>query len=179
MSEETLSKNLSWSFNTLNQTTSSSGLSKEKRKAFRHYQKCIALANLKFLKDHIIGFTINFCCGLDSTGDVLVDVDPKTLRRNKYGSLNDADFVLADIHNLPFRPLCCDTVISDPPFSLYQKFKWILNLKDLARKRVIISHPCTNLKLHGFQRELFFINSKSIFLRLWWVYTRIEVFNQK
>ena len=174
MKTETLSENRTWSFNTLNQGMPFSGLSKKKRTAFQHYQKCTALANLKFLKDHIVGFTVNFCCGLDSTGNVLVDVDRKTLLQNKRGSLNDADYVLADIHNPPFKPLCCDTLISDPPFSLYNKFKWILNAKDLARKRVIISHPCTNLKLHGFQRELFFINSKSIFLRLWWVYTRTQ-----
>jgi hypothetical protein len=170
--EQKLSAHPTWSFNTINQQQPWSDKTKTERKGYHHYQKCKAIANYKLLKNQVEGFTINFCCGLDTTGDVKVDVDLKTLKQNKRGSLTNSDFVLADIRHLPFIPLCCDTLLSDPPFKLYARFKWILELKDLARKKVIISHPCTNLKLHGFTRELYFINSKSIFLRLWWVYTR-------
>lgn len=171
---ETLTENPSWSFNTLNKQTKFSKFSKSKRKAFEHYQKCTAAANLSFIKSQIEGFAINFCCGNDPNGDVKVDIDRETLRRQKKESLSNSEYVIADIHYLPFQQKCCDTIICDPPFKLYNRFKWALNLKDLARKKVILSHPCTNLKLRGFSRELFFINSKSIFLRLWWVYTKNE-----
>jgi hypothetical protein len=168
---ETLPQHPTWSF-TENQDKHWSGLPKHKRQSFQHYQKCISAANYDFLKKQCEGFTINFCCGLDTTGDVKVDIDRETVLRNKRSSLANSDFVVADVRHPPFIPLCCDTLLADPPFSLYARFKWILNLKDLARNKVIISHPCTNLKLAGFTRELYFINSKSIFLRLWWVYTR-------
>lgn len=170
--DKLLSNNPTWSFNTANCNIKSSKFNKQKRKAYRHYQKATAVANLKFLKGQAEGYIINFCCGRDPTGNVKVDIDKKMLRAQKKSSLDPAAYVIADIHFYPFRPGCCDTLIIDPPFSFYCRFRWILNIKELTRNKLIISHPCTNLKLQGFRRELFFINSKSLFLRLWWVYSR-------
>ena len=167
--KDTLTDNPSWSFNTLNSKSPS------RKQAYSHYQKVNAICNLKFLKAKAEGFTLNLCCGRDPTGDVKVDIDLKVLQDCRKGSLDNSDYVLGDIAFLPFRPLSVDTVICDPPFRFYSRFKWVLDLKDLARKKAILSHPCTNLKLSGFSRELYFINSKSLFLRLWWVFTREEV----
>jgi len=61
----------------VNQSTVHSGFSKKKRRAYSHYQKCTAVANLKFLESQVEGFTINFCCGRDPNGDVKVDIDKK------------------------------------------------------------------------------------------------------
>ena len=176
MTEElqTLSNNRSWSFNNSNNGFKGSNGSKGKRKAYVHYQQCVQTANLKFLKSQVEGFTINFCCGRDPTGDVKVDVDRAMLLQRKRSSLDKSDFVVADIRHAPFRDGCCDSVVADPPFSLYNRFKWALDLAKLANKKMLLSHPCTNLKVPGFSRELWFTNSKSIFLRLWWVYTRAE-----
>jgi len=170
--EQTLTENPTWSFSGQNQKNKFSGKTKDKRRAYQHYQKATSTANLKFLKDTAKGFTINFCCGQDPNGNVKVDIDKKMLRRQKKSTLDKADYIIADVHYYPFIEKCCDTLIIDPPFSLYNRFKWILNIKELTKERVIISHPVTNLKLRGFTRELYFINSKSIFLRLWWVFTR-------
>ena len=70
---ETLTKNSQWSFNNRNNGFKGSNSSKSKRKAYVHYQRCVEAANLKFLKSQVGGgFTINFCCGRDPTGDVKV-----------------------------------------------------------------------------------------------------------
>ncbi len=171
---ETLTKNSQWSFANGNNGFKGSNQSRSKRKAYVHYQQCVQAANLKFLKSQVVGFTVNFCCGRDPTGDVKVDVDREMLLQRKCSSLDRSDFVVADIHHAPFRDRCCDSVVADPPFSVYNKFKWALDLAKLANKKMLLSHPCTNLKVPGFSRELYFTNSKSIFLRLWWVYTRLE-----
>ncbi|GAJ16581.1 unnamed protein product, partial [marine sediment metagenome] len=96
------------------------------------------------------------------------------LKAQKKSSLDNAEYVIAGINFFPFKEGCCDTLIVDPPFSFYCRFKWILNLVTISRKKVILSHPQVNLKIPKFDRELFFINSKSIFLRLWWVFTKGE-----
>ena len=129
------------------------------------------VSNAKFLSEQSTGFTVNFCCGRDAHGDVRVDVDRAMLYSQKKSVLDGADYVVADVHNPPFIDGCCDSLIIDPPFSLFNRFKWLLNLSRLARSTVIVSHNQINLKLPGFTRECFCINSKSIYLRLWWVFT--------
>lgn len=169
---ETLRKNKGWSFCSNNYPFKGSNLPSYRRNAFIHYRKCVQAANLTFLRNQVEGLTINFCSGRDPTGDVKVDVDREMLLNRKRTSLDKSDFVVADIRHPPFIDLCCDTILADPPFSLYNHFKWALNLAKLARRKMILSHPCTNLKIAGFNRELYYTNSKSIFLRLWWVFTR-------
>ncbi len=145
---------------------------KNRRRVYEHYAQCIQSCNLAFLKSQVVGFTINFCCGCDPNGDVKVDVDRGMLLERKKGSLDRSDFVVADVKFPPFRGGCCETLIVDPPFSFFNRFKWLLDLARLSTGKVIVSHPGTNLKLPGFGRVLFFTNSNGIFLRLWWVFIK-------
>ena len=46
-----------------------------------------------------------------------------------------------------FKPQQFDTLICDPPFSMFNRFYWIPPLVDLAKKRVLFSTPQIRLKL--------------------------------
>jgi hypothetical protein len=139
MNGQTLSENPDWSFNTLNHKTRGSTLTKTKRRAYRHYQKCTAAANLKFLASQVEGFSINFCCGRDPNGDVKVDLDKKMLHAQKRSSLDTADYVVADIHFFPFRENCCDTLIVDPPFSFFCRLSGFLIWCGYPEKRYFVA----------------------------------------
>ena len=154
-----LSDNPKWSFNY--------------RDDNRNYQR-VKLANLNFLNDVKIGFTLNICCGLDPTGDVKADIDEELLRRVKNSRIDSCDYVICDVMNPPFRNNSFDTVICDPPFKFYNRLSWIVRLADLARKRLILSSTPIDIKLTKkiWHRQLYCIRGVGIFLRLWWVFTR-------
>jgi len=118
--------------------------------------------NRVFLSKQKHGFTLNACCGTDRTGDVLVDITSRV-----------KPHVVADIHALPFRPSTFDTVICDPPFSYFNRFKWILDMKDLAKKRFIISTPYTLLTFgKTWRRKVWFTDNGGHMMRIWQVFTR-------
>jgi tRNA G10 N-methylase Trm11 len=121
-----------------------------------------------------IGFTLNICCGADPTGDVKADIDAELLRHLKNMRIDDAEYVVCDVMHPPFRDDSFDTVICDPPFKFYNKFKWIRQLVDLARKRVILSVPPVNIHLDKtcWEKELYYTETSGIFIRLWWVFTK-------
>jgi len=126
-----------------------------------------------FLEEMAIGRTLNVCCGMSSVGDVRLDTDPKA-NRTEYG----------DLFNLQYPPRSFDSVICDPPFSYFNKFKWVLRLSDLADKRFIISGPLMNICLpkKNWKRRLFYDSAsrspttggRRLFLRLWWVFDRLN-----
>jgi hypothetical protein len=118
--------------------------------------------NRAFLSSKTLGFTLNVCCGTDRTGDVLVDVDPKL-----------HPHVLADVKHLPFRNRAFETVICDPPFSMFNRFKWTGELLRLAQKRIILSTPAICLRFpNDWDREVFFTDSGRFFMRIWQVFTK-------
>jgi hypothetical protein len=152
-----------WSFNT--------GLRNRER-----WKQVVSANNFNFLNTMKFGLTANICCGYDNTGDILIDIDLKTLKANKNSLLIPElkDYVCADMFNLPFRNNVFDTVICDPPFSYYNKLKWIVKLADLTRYKLILSSPSIAIKLDNnmWNKELYYIETPGLFLRLWWVFTR-------
>lgn len=82
----------------------------------------------RWLSKMVTGTSLNVCCGMSRVGDVRVDISEGTNRTEA-----------GDLFNLRFLPLSFDTVICDPPFEYYNRFKWAQNLGHLARKRLILS----------------------------------------
>jgi len=138
------------------------------------WKKALLIRNMDFLSTMTKGFTLNVCCGMDVSGDVLMDVDFETLKKNRSSTLMKKDYVCADMFNLPFRDNVFDTVICDPPFEYYTHMKWVIPLANLARYRLILSAPPIDIKLNSelWDRELYYIETPGIFLRLWWVFTK-------
>ena len=116
---------------------------------------------LKKFKDKTI---LNFPCGKSRIG-TRVDIDPIV-----------APEIIADLMNPKFKPLSYDVVICDPPFSYYQKFKWILPLSNIAKEYFVICTPCLFFSLKGFSDpEIIAIRQKgSIFLRFFFIYKRLN-----
>jgi len=86
--------------------------------------------------------------------------------------------VICSVKKPPFRKGSFETVICDPPFSLYNKFKWVHNLALLCKKRVILSHPLFNINLKkGFRRQLYATDIGGFFLRLWSIHDKTELAN--
>jgi len=118
-----------------------------------------------WVSERCVGSVLNICCGNSKIG-FRVDLD-KRVNPN----------LIADLHHLPFQHNSFDTVLSDPPFSYYgrgRKWFW-LTLKDIARKRLILSTP-TRVILMGKKRKkvnqkrLFAVQCSTNFLRLFQIF---------
>jgi len=120
-----------------------------------------------------IGFVLHVCCGESEIGDIKVDL---------FSSNCD---VKADVRKLPFRPLSFDTVICDPPWALYNKFKWVLKLNQLARERLILITPNYWLRFPDYQiTSVLILENKTnppnttfkrcMTCKICWVYDRIK-----
>ena len=117
-----------------------------------------------WLRKMAIGKTLNVCCGMSRVGEVRVDIDPKSNRT-----------VEGDLFNLSFKAKSFDTVICDPPFSLYNKFRWIRKLTDLAICRLLLSTPNVSVRLpkRVWKRSLWYEDGHiSGFLRTYWCFDR-------
>jgi hypothetical protein len=114
-----------------------------------------------------LGRTLNVCCGNCPVGDIRIDIDPNTTRT-----------MAGDLFRLPFPQQSFDTVICDPPFSYYNRFRWVIKLSHLARKRLILSTSLTEPKLikREWTRELYYFSSNggTQFLRLYWIFDRLN-----
>ena len=116
------------------------------------------------------GSTLNICCGMSRVGDIRADLD-RTI---------DPDIV-CDVHYPPFRANSFDTVICDPPFSIYNRFRWLHGLARLVRYRLILSNPSTviNLRRGRWTKTLYATESASgkwtRFLRLWTFFDKIPL----
>jgi hypothetical protein len=138
----------------------------------RYVGKAIELANLSFLGRQLEGKVLNICCGYDNTGDVLVDLDG-TVLKNRQGTLTHKVKVRADIEHLPFRYGAFETIVCDPDYSFYGRFGWLHELFKVASKKVILSAPPVDIRPpEGWTRELYYIGSNHIWIRLWWVFTK-------
>jgi len=118
-----------------------------------------------WLRTMVIGSCLNLCCGNSQIGfraDIRREVNP--------------DIVL-DARWPPFRPGSFDTVICDPPFSWYKSFSWILRLKDIARKRLILSGPLLDLTrlVKNAQVEIYLISAGTLFFRVFYIYTKTSL----
>lgn len=111
-----------------------------------------------------IGRTLNVCCGMSRVGEVRVDLDPKSNRTQE-----------GDLHELNFPRASFDTVICDPPFSFYNRFRWILSLKDIARKRILLSSPLIQLHMGThWEEKVWLLKDNMMFLRLWRQFDRVD-----
>jgi ubiquinone/menaquinone biosynthesis C-methylase UbiE len=85
-----------------------------------------------FMRERLVGYTLNVPCGASKLGDVRVDLDPV-----------DANVRMADMKNLPFETNTFDTVISDPPWKLgfYDRFRQFFELVRVAKPdgRIILN----------------------------------------
>ena len=107
---------------------------------------------------------LNFPCGKSRIG-VRADIDPKVEPQIK-----------ADLLNPNFKPYSYDVVICDPPFSFYNKFKWLFALSNIAKEYFVICTPCLFFSFKGFSDpEIIAIREKgSIFLRFFFIYKRLN-----
>lgn len=157
---DTLTNNINWSFG-------NAWLSKKEL-----WKRVYTYNTIKFLATIAVGKTLNICCGLDPTGDVKADIDIAILKQQKT-NFGGGQYIRCDLHHLPFKPLSFDTVICDPPFNYYNKFKWVQKLANLARQRLILSTPAICIKLgKEWDKRYFAIETGGIFLRLWQVFFR-------
>lgn len=117
-----------------------------------------------WLAEKIRGRTLNVCSGMSMVGDVRLDISPKT-NRTEYGNIDTLDFPRGSF----------DTVVCDPPFSYYRRFKWVFKLSDIAKHRFILSGPTCAFYLGSqWKEELYALKSGGRFLRLWYVFDRLD-----
>ncbi len=105
---------------------------------------------------------LNIPCGKSQVGNIRADIDP-TIKPD----------LVCDIHALPFRPQSFDAVLCDPPFSLYNKWKWVNRLSHIAKRNLLLSIPASIPYLKGFKKELYAtIHKSNFFVRYWVFYTK-------
>lgn len=78
----------------------------------------------------------------------------------------------------PFKNGSFDTVVCDPPFSMFNRFRWVIDLAELAKKRYIISHGSHCIRLKRVWRKTIYateVDGASAFLRLWSFFDKIEL----
>ena len=112
---------------------------------------------------------LNFPCGKSRIG-LRADLDP---------SVNPD--ITADLF-MPleyFKPSSFDVVICDPPFQYYNKFKWVLEIKDIAAKYFVLCTPCQFYTFKGFSEpEIIAARGSrtgcSMFLRFFFIYKKLN-----
>lgn len=67
----------------------------------------------EFVKDKMVGYSLNACAGKSPLGDVKIDLDPQ-----------DRSIIKADMKNLPFPDETFDTVVQDPPWKIGFYDRW-------------------------------------------------------
>lgn len=92
----------------------------------------------RWLRSQVFGLSLNFPSGNSRLGSIRVDLDK-----------NVKPDIIADLRYPPFRPFTFDFVICDPPFNMYNKFKWLQGIAALAKKTVIFSGPLVSIKMKG------------------------------
>ena len=95
----------------------------------------------EWLRKMCIGRTLNVCCGKSKIGDVRLDILP-------YPKSNATE--VGDLFRVKDKQgaMAFDTVICDPPFEYYFHGRnWLLQLSDVARKRLLLSAPQVSLHM--------------------------------
>jgi len=125
------------------------------------WSKDVDFILLKKFKDKTI---LNFPCGKSRIG-VRADIDP-----------NVEPQIIDDLMDPHFKSRSYDVVICDPPFSYYNKFKWLLKLSNIAKQYFVISTPCIFYSFKGFSDpEIIATRQKgNLFLRFFFIYKRLN-----
>ena len=114
------------------------------------------------IADYCIGKVLNFCCGKSKLGDVRVDL--------LQGLKPD---VIADVYHFPFRRNSFDTVMLDPPFEYYGRFRWLNKFSNIAGKRLILCTPQIAYRFRKFLlKEIIAVVTHTYYTRLWYIYDR-------
>ena len=121
----------------------------------------------KWLQSLCIGQTLNFPCGMSQVGNIRADIDP-TVKPD----------IIADLREPQkhFKPLTFDTVLCDPPYSMYNKFLWITKLSELTRKRIIMATPLVSLYLgkKNWKKTIYIVDQGKKFFRVFQVFDRLN-----
>ena len=122
-----------------------------------------------WLKKKLMGYSLNFPCGMSQIGDVRADIDPSV-----------KPDVIADIRNpeAHFKVGQFDTLVCDPPFNYWaydKAFQWFKDICKLATKRLIFRAPLIALTplQRGWKREYYIClwPGKSLALNMFHVFT--------
>jgi len=109
---------------------------------------------------------LNFPCGKSRIG-LRADLDPSV----------DPD-IMADLFypQEHFKPNSFDVVICDPPFSYYNKFKWLLELSNIASEYFVLSTPVIFYSFKGYSDpEIIASRQKgNLFCRLFFIYKKLN-----
>lgn len=116
-----------------------------------------------WLRHQAEGFTLNFPCGTSFVGDVRADID-RSVRPT----------IVADLRHPPFRDRSFDTVICDPPFSFYNRFRWAQTVAELTRRKIMFSSPLVAIRLSSaaWTKSWHVSETNTMFTRLWPIFTR-------
>lgn len=99
---------------------------------------------------------LNFPSGLSTVG-YRVDLD-ESVKPDK----------IADLDENPFKPLSYDAVICDPPFSRFNKWRWLTRLAECAKTDFIISTPYLMPRIKNFYvHKTWLAHQGQFYLRLW------------
>lgn len=116
------------------------------------------------IKDWCIGSILNVCCGKSKLGDLRIDI-----------SYNLKPDILADAHYLPLRKLSFDTIVLDPPYSYFNKFRWIHRIADTSKKRIVISAGQVAVRIPHFKlNEILAVITNTFYVKLWYVFDRYQ-----
>lgn len=87
-----------------------------------------------FVKERIVGHSLNMCAGLSPVGDVKLDLDPQNKKVGK-----------ANMNNIPYKDNTFDTVISDPPWKIgfFQRMKPFFECVRVCKLGGKIIYNCT------------------------------------
>ena len=135
---------------------------------YQLYRKNWSLSNGEGANEHIAKFCkgsiLNVFCGKSKLGDLRLDLEPTV----------EPDLVMDCVNGFTIPKYSYDTVVMDPPFSYYNRFKWILNISDCARKRLIVSVPHMMIRLKEFELTdiINVVMSTGFYIRVWLVFDR-------
>ena len=122
--------------------------------------------NIEFwIYKNCIGTILNFPSGMSKLG-YRIDIEP---------GVNPN--LICDIFHHALIPQSWGTVICDPPFHFFAKWKWINMVADLAEKRFILSTPGTVLpQLKGFKKPKWYAihTSGNFFIRHFLIFDRVN-----
>ena len=108
------------------------------------------------------GTVLHLCCGKSRVGNYLADA-----------SLEHHPDIVCDIRNAPFKPGSVDTLIVDPPFSMYNRFKWIYKLAEIPRYYMLLSTPMFLPSIRGFSKQPeATVQRGNLVVRVWGLYTK-------
>ena len=123
----------------------------------------------KIIRQLCTGSILNFPCGMSQIG-LRVDVDRKV-----------KPAVIADLDHPPFKKGSFETVLCDPPFSMFARFRWISGIADLATKKLILCTLPIAIRLSPkFWRKQYFITEQAagkggFFIRIWQIFTKNQL----